>query len=120
MIVVHQHDGRRVDSAQPGQPAGCWLAAVGFVVDGGDIVWGCGDAFETVRFRFGAPHLAGDPDEMQAVLDDYFAGYDHRRAHKGRNINGGTPARAFAAGWSKPTMESEKSKPKKSHQNNRL
>ena len=52
------------------------------------------------------------PDEMQAVLDDYFAGYDHRRAHKGRNMNGRTRTKAFADGLSKPNTEKEKSKPK--------
>ena len=37
MIVVHQREGRRVDSAQPGQPAVSQLAAVSLVVDGGEI-----------------------------------------------------------------------------------
>jgi transposase InsO family protein len=37
-------------------------------------------------------------EEMQAVLDDYLAGYNQRRPHQGRGMKGRTPARAFRDG----------------------
>lgn len=36
--------------------------------------------------------------EMQAVLAVYLDGYNHRRPHQGRGMNGRTPAQAFAEG----------------------
>jgi hypothetical protein len=36
-------------------------------------------------------------EEMQTVLDDFLVGYNQRRPHQGRNMNGRTPAKAFAA-----------------------
>jgi transposase InsO family protein len=36
--------------------------------------------------------------EMQAVLDVYLDGYNHRRPHQGRGMKGRTPARAFTQG----------------------
>jgi transposase InsO family protein len=47
-------------------------------------------------------------DEMQAVLDDYLIGYNHRRPHQGRNMNGRTPAKAFADGLPKSNQRKEK------------
>jgi hypothetical protein len=32
---------------------------------------------------------------MQAVLDVYLDGYNHRRPHQGRGMHGRTPAQAF-------------------------
>jgi hypothetical protein len=32
---------------------------------------------------------------MQAVLDDYLAGYNTRHPHQGRGMNGRTPIHAF-------------------------
>lgn len=37
-------------------------------------------------------------DEMRVVLDDYLDGYNHRRPHQGRGMNGRTPAQAFTDG----------------------
>jgi transposase InsO family protein len=37
-------------------------------------------------------------EEMQSVLDDYLVGYNRRRPHPGRGMNGRTPARAFCEG----------------------
>ena len=37
-------------------------------------------------------------EEMQAVLDDYLLGYNTRRPHQGRGMNGRTPVKAFLAG----------------------
>jgi transposase InsO family protein len=37
-------------------------------------------------------------EEMQAVLDDYLVGYNTRRPHQGRAMNGRTPLKAFTAG----------------------
>lgn len=41
-------------------------------------------------------------EEMQAVLDSYLEGYNHRRPHQGRGMNGRTPALAFVQGIRKP------------------
>ncbi len=35
---------------------------------------------------------------MQAVLDEYLGGYNTRRPHQGRGINGRTPSRTFNDG----------------------
>ena len=45
-------------------------------------------------------------DEMQAVLDDYLAGYNTRRPHQGRGMNERTSIRAFSDGIPK-TSNSE-------------
>ncbi len=37
-------------------------------------------------------------EEMQAVLDDYLEGYNTKRPHQGRGMNGRTPIRAFTEG----------------------
>ena len=37
-------------------------------------------------------------EEMQAVLDTYLDGYNTRRPHQGRGMNGRTAAQAFAHG----------------------
>jgi transposase InsO family protein len=37
-------------------------------------------------------------EEMQAVLDLYLDGYNHRRPHQGRGMGGRTPAQAFTEG----------------------
>jgi transposase InsO family protein len=37
-------------------------------------------------------------DEMQAVLDTYLEGYNQRRPHQGRGMQGRTPAQAFKDG----------------------
>lgn len=39
-------------------------------------------------------------DEMQKVLDVYLVGYNQRRPHQGRGMNGRTPTRAFTEGLS--------------------
>jgi hypothetical protein len=41
-------------------------------------------------------------DEMQAVLDTYLEGYNQRRPHQGRGMDGRTPTRAFKEGMPKP------------------
>ena len=41
-------------------------------------------------------------DAMQAVLDTWLDGYNHRRPHQGRGMNGRTPAQAFKEGLPKP------------------
>jgi transposase InsO family protein len=41
-------------------------------------------------------------EEMQALLDAYLEGYNHRRPHQGRRMNGRTPAQAFKEGLTKP------------------
>ena len=40
-------------------------------------------------------------EEMQAVLDDYLEGYNTKRPHQGRGMNGRTPIRAFTEGMPK-------------------
>jgi len=50
-------------------------------------------------------------EEMQAVLDDYLIGYNTRRPHQGRGMNGRTPSQAFIEGLretSKPQPKKEK------------
>jgi hypothetical protein len=39
--------------------------------------------------------------EIQAVLDDYLAGYNNGRPHQERVMNGRTPIRAFTGGMPK-------------------
>jgi len=46
-------------------------------------------------------------EEMQAVLDDYLVGYNQRRPHQGRGMNGRTPAVAFVEGLPKPQPQKE-------------
>jgi transposase InsO family protein len=46
-------------------------------------------------------------DEMQAVLDDYLDGYNHRRPHQGRGMNGRTPAQAFIDGLPHPPAKDD-------------
>ena len=46
-------------------------------------------------------------DEMQAVLDDFLVGYNQRRPHQGRGMNGRTPAQAFIQGLPKPQQQKE-------------
>jgi transposase InsO family protein len=41
-------------------------------------------------------------EEMQAVLDEWLIGYNTRRPHQGRNMNGRTPLKAFNDGIRKP------------------
>ena len=41
-------------------------------------------------------------EEVQAVLDAYLDGDNHRRPHQGRGMNGRTPAQAFKQGMLKP------------------
>jgi transposase InsO family protein len=41
-------------------------------------------------------------EEMQTVLDDYLDGYNQRRPHQGRGMNGRTPAQAFRDGLPSP------------------
>ncbi len=40
-------------------------------------------------------------EEMQAVLDDYLEGYNTKRPHQGRGMNGRTPIRAVTEGMPK-------------------
>jgi transposase InsO family protein len=48
-------------------------------------------------------------EEMQAVLDTYLDGYNQRRPHQGRGMNGRTPAKAFVDGIPKsPSAKEEK------------
>jgi hypothetical protein len=37
-------------------------------------------------------------EEMQTVLDAYLVGYNTKRPHQGRGMNGRTPAKAFVQG----------------------
>ena len=46
-------------------------------------------------------------EEMQAVLDDYLVGYNQRRPHQGRGMNGRTPTAAFVEGLLKPQQPKE-------------
>ncbi len=47
-------------------------------------------------------------EEMQAVLDTYLVGYNTKRPHQGRGMNGRTPAKAFRDGIPKPASKEEK------------
>lgn len=55
-------------------------------------------------------------EEMQAVLDTYLVGYNTRRPHQGRNMNGRIPAQAFVEGLLKPQHKQGDKKPKKTSQ----
>jgi transposase InsO family protein len=44
-------------------------------------------------------------EEMQTVLDDYLLGYNTRRPHQGRGMQGRTPLQAFRDGIRKPPKE---------------
>jgi transposase InsO family protein len=46
-------------------------------------------------------------DEMQTVLDDYLVGYNTRRPHQGRGMQGRTPLQAFRDGIRKPQKETQ-------------
>ena len=46
-------------------------------------------------------------DEMQFDLDAYLVGYNTKRPHQGRNMNGRTPATVFLAGLPKPEKRKE-------------
>ena len=50
-------------------------------------------------------------EETQAVLDDFLTGYNQRRPHQGRNMNGRTAAKAFAGGQPETTNRKEDRKP---------
>ncbi len=50
-------------------------------------------------------------EEMQAVLDDFLTGYNQRRPHQGRNMNGRTPAKAFVEGLPETARNKEDKKP---------
>lgn len=52
-------------------------------------------------------------DEMQAVLDTYMEGYNRRRPHQGRGMNGRTPATAFVEGLPKPQQSKEEKRAEK-------
>ena len=52
-------------------------------------------------------------DEMQAVLDTYMDGYNQRRPHQGRGMNGRTPARAFVEGLPNRQPPKEEKRPDK-------
>ena len=55
-------------------------------------------------------------EDMQAVLDDYLVGYNQKRPHQGRNMNGRTPAQAFLDGLSKQRLKKGEQKGKKTPQ----
>ena len=44
-------------------------------------------------------------EEMQKPLDDYLAGYNTKRPHQGRGMNGRTPITAFKVGLPKPAPQ---------------
>jgi len=50
-------------------------------------------------------------EEMQVVLDDFLVGYNQRRPHQGRNMNGRTPAKAFVDGRPQTANQKEDKKP---------
>lgn len=52
-------------------------------------------------------------EDMQTVLDDYLVGYNQRRPHQGRGMNGRTPATAFIEGLPKPQQPKEEKRPEK-------
>lgn len=52
-------------------------------------------------------------EEMQVVLDEYLVGYNTKRPHQGRGMNGRTPLVAFREGLPKPETKKEKIKPEK-------
>lgn len=52
-------------------------------------------------------------EEMQTVLDSYLDGYNQRRPHQGRGMNGRTPVIAFVDGLPKPNQQKEDNRPNK-------
>ena len=44
---------------------------------------------------------------MQTVLDSYMEGYNQRRPHQGRGMNGRTPAQAFVEGLLKSQQQKQ-------------
>jgi transposase InsO family protein len=52
-------------------------------------------------------------EEMQTVLDDFLVGYNQRRPHQGRGMNGRTPAQAFVESLPKPQQPKEEKRPEK-------
>jgi transposase InsO family protein len=56
-------------------------------------------------------------DEMQAVLDDFLVGYNQRRPHHGRGMNGRTPGQAFIQGLPKPQQQKEEKRIEKKSTN---
>ncbi|HEY0281924.1 MAG TPA: integrase core domain-containing protein, partial [Rhizomicrobium sp.] len=52
-------------------------------------------------------------EEMQVVLDEYLVGYNTKRPHQGRGMNGRTPLVAFREGMPKSEAKKEKIKPEK-------
>lgn len=53
-------------------------------------------------------------DEMQADLDAYLVTCNSKRPHRGRGMNGRTPAVVFTEGLPKPKTEKPKSKEERS------
>ncbi len=51
-------------------------------------------------------------EEMQAVLDDYLAGYNQQRPHQGRGMKGRTPARAFREGLNRKAKQQQQKETK--------
>ena len=47
-------------------------------------------------------------EEMQTVLDAYLVGYNTKRPHQGRGMNGRTPAKAFRDGIPKHSKKEDK------------
>jgi transposase InsO family protein len=57
-------------------------------------------------------------EEMQVVLDAFMDGYNQRRPHQGRGMNGRTPQRAFTEGLpSAPSLSTPKKKEKPKPEN---
>jgi hypothetical protein len=55
---------------------------------------------------------------MQAVLDGFLEGYNQRRPHQGRGMNGRTPAHAFTQGIRRREQANEdKTTARKPHRN---
>ena len=50
-------------------------------------------------------------EEMQTVLDSYLDGYNQRRPHQGRGMNGRPPVVAFVDGLPKPNQQKEEKRP---------
>ena len=55
-------------------------------------------------------------EEMQTVLDRYLEGYNRKRPHQGRGMNGRTPAKAFKDGLPKTPTRKEVKAPQRSTQ----
>jgi hypothetical protein len=50
---------------------------------------------------------------MQAVLYSYMDGYNQRRPHQGRGMNGGAPAVAFVEALPEPHQQKEEQRAEK-------